>query len=311
MPDSIVALAGGVGAARFLEGLAAVVRPERITIIGNTGDDLELHGLHISPDLDIVAYTLAGIVDTTQGWGIAGDTFHALESLGRLGVETWFRLGDRDLATHIYRTRHLRCGRTLSEVTAEIARALGVRATLLPMSDDRVRTLVHTDAGTLEFQDYFVKRRCQDEVRGLTFDGVEGARPAPGVIEAIRNAGTVIVCPSNPLISIGPILAVPGVREALRATRARVAAISPIVGGRALKGPADRMMRGLRLAPSARTVAEMYRDFVDVFVIDQADAADREAVERLGLAVLVTDTVMSSRRREIALAEVVTTEPRA
>lgn len=303
---AVVALAGGVGAARFLEGLASLVPRERLIIIGNTGDDLELYGLHISPDLDTVAYTLAGVAHPEQGWGMAGDTFGCLLALGRYTNETWFRLGDRDLATHLYRTELLRRGATLSEATSRIARALGVRArALLPMSDDRVRTRVETDAGLLDFQVYFVARRAENGVRGIIFDGAAEARPAPGVLESIMTASTVIICPSNPLISIGPILAVPGVRQALRQTQARVLAISPIVGGRALKGPADRMMRDLGMEASARQVAELYRDFAEVFVLDGTDAEQAASVEELGMKCVVTETVMTGPAERVALAQAV------
>lgn len=300
----IVALAGGVGAARFLDGLVAVTAPERVVIVGNTGDDFELHGLHISPDLDTVAYTMAGIADPERGWGIRGDTHECLRSLGRYGRPTWFQLGDRDLATHLYRTELLRQGLGLSEATARICEKLGVSAKLVPATDARLRTRVDTLEGRLDFQVYFVERRTEPEVTGVVFDGVETARPAPGVLETIAAASAVIVCPSNPLISIGPILAVPGIREALRTTPARVAAISPIVGGKALKGPADRMMRGLGMDPSAVAVARLYRDFVDVFIMDEVDRACAPAVEALGMRAVVTQTVMRDAASRRALAAV-------
>ena len=302
MAGEIVALAGGVGAARFLEGAAAVVEPERLVVIGNTGDDLELHGLHVSPDLDTVAYTLAGVEDGTKGWGLDGDSFECLGWLKRYTTETWFALGDRDLATHLFRTSLLRQGQTLSQVTATICRALGVRARLLPMTDDRFRTKLETDEGRLDFQVYFVSRRTEPNVHGITLEGAEEARPAPGVLEAIAGAAGIIVCPSNPLISIGPILAVPGIRRALRETKAPVAAISPIVGGRALKGPADRMMRGVGLEASARQVAEMYQDFADLFVMDNADRAETARVEAMGMKTVVTKTVMKDKAAKAALA---------
>ena len=298
----IVALAGGVGAGRFLQGLAAVVPPQRLVVIGNTGDDLELHGLYICPDLDTVTYALAGVVNPVQGWGLKQDTFACLAALERFTPETWFRLGDRDLATHLFRSDQLRRGARLSEVTRRIAEAFGVRARLLPMSDDRVRTRVKTGAGLLDFQVYFVQRRAEDEVRGIVLDGVEQARPAPDVLEAIRGAAAVILCPSNPLISIGPILAVPGIRQALRETPARVAALSPIVGGRALKGPADRMLRSLGLEASAWQVAQLYRDFLDVFVMDHADEPDAGRIEELGVRTRSTDTIMKGHRERVALA---------
>jgi LPPG:FO 2-phospho-L-lactate transferase len=301
----IVALAGGVGAARFLDGLARVVDPARLRIIGNTADDTEIHGLHISPDLDTVAYTLAGLANTKHGWGLKGDTFRCLEALRQLGAEAWFQLGDRDFATHLYRTARLRDGATLAGITREMSAAWGLASTLVPMSDDRVRTMVKTRRGTLDFQTYFVRRAARDYVLGVNFDGAKQARPAAGVLRAIRNAAGVIICPSNPIISIGPILAVPGIREALRKTRAPVAAISPIVGGRALKGPAARMMKSLGMRVSALGVAELYRDFVDVFVLDRADAAQAAGVEKLGMRAVVTDTIMTGIARKKALARAV------
>ena len=223
MSKPIVALAGGVGAARFLEGLVRVVDPGRLWIVGNTADDTEMHGLHISPDLDTVAYTLAGLANPQHGWGLDGDTFHCLEALRKLGAEAWFQLGDRDFATHLYRTTRLREGATLTQVTAELAAAHGLRMRLLPMTDQRVRTLVKTRGGVLDFQTYFVRRGARDTVLGVTFDGARKARPAAGLLQAIRRAAGIIVCPSNPIISIGPILAVPGIREALRRSAAPVA----------------------------------------------------------------------------------------
>lgn len=305
MIEPIVALAGGVGAARFLDGLSRVVDPARLWIVGNTADDTEMHGLHISPDLDTVAYTLAGLANPQHGWGMEGDTFHCLEALRRLGAEAWFQLGDSDIATHLYRTARLRQGATLAQVTGELTAAWGLRSTLAPMSNDRVRTLVETRRGTLDFQTYFVRRRAKDVVRGVSFEGVAQARPAPGLLRAIREAPGVIVCPSNPIISIGPILAVPGIREALRKTRARVVAVSPIVGGRALKGPAARMMKSLGLRVSALGVAELYRDFADVFVLDRVDRSLAAKVEALGMRPVVTDTIMTGMARKKALARAV------
>lgn len=305
MIKPIVALAGGIGAARFLEGLARVVDPGRLWIIGNTGDDTEMHGLHISPDLDTVAYTLAGLANRLHGWGLAGDTFHCLEALRKLGAEAWFQLGDRDFATHLYRTVRLREGATLTQVTAELAAAQGLRMRLLPMTDQRVRTLVKTRRGVLDFQTYFVRRRARDTVLGVSFKGARKARPAAGLLQAIRQAAGIIVCPSNPIISVGPILAVPGIREALRETAAPVAAISPIVGGRALKGPAARMMKSLGMRVSAVGVAEMYRDFVDVFVLDSIDERHAAKVEALGMRAVITDTIMTSLGRKTGLARVV------
>ena len=301
----IVALAGGVGAARFLAGLVRVIAPQKLLVIGNTGDDAEIHGLEISPDLDTVVYTLAGLADPVRGWGLEGDTFRCLQALGRLGAETWFQLGDRDLATHLYRTERLRQGATLTEVTGEIAGARGVRARVVPMSDQPVRTRLETRRGSLDFQTYFVRRRARDAVLGVRLAGVEEARPAPGVLEAVAEARAVVVCPSNPILSIGPILAVPGIREALRNTRAPVAAISPIVGGRALKGPAARMMRSMGLRPSALQVAELYRDFLDVFVLDRLDESLAPRIEALGMRAVVTNTIMTGLAEKKALARVV------
>ncbi len=304
----VVALAGGVGAARFLDGLARVLPPERLFIIGNTADDAEIHGLHISPDLDTVTYTLAGLADPQRGWGIRGDRFHCLEALGRLGGETWFQLGDRDLATHLFRTERLRQGATLTQVTAEITAALGMRSTLVPMSDACVRTRICTATGELEFQTYFVKRRARDRVAGVRFDGAEEATPAAGILEAIAEAEAIIVCPSNPFISVGPILAVPGIREALKMRRERVAAISPIVGGRALKGPAAAMMKSMKIRPAAVEVAKLYADFVSLFVLDEVDSKQSAAVEELGMHPLVTGTIMHGQRERKALARVVVRE---
>ncbi len=294
-----------MGAARFLDGLARVAGPERLCIIGNVGDDAEIHGLHIAPDLDTVMYTLAGLAHREHGWGIEGDTFRCLEALGRLGGETWFQLGDRDLATHLYRTERLRAGATLSQVTREIAAALGVRAVIVPATDQRVRTMVRTPAGELDFQTYFVRRRAGDAVRGLRYAGARQASAAPGVLEAIAQAAAVVLCPSNPFISIGPILAVPGVRQALRRARCPVVAISPIVGGKALKGPAARMMRSLGHPVSAFGVAQLYRDFVKVFVLDQVDARKAREIEGLGMRAVVTNTIMAGMREKRALARAV------
>jgi LPPG:FO 2-phospho-L-lactate transferase len=301
----IVALAGGVGAARFLDGLVHVHPPAEICVIGNTGDDAEMHGLHISPDLDTVVYTLAGMANPVHGWGIAGDTFHCLEALGKLNAETWFQLGDRDLALHIHRTARLRAGETLSAVTAATARALGVKCVLRPMSDDPVRTIIQTPHGPLAFQIYFVQRRAQDEVLGVDFQGAESARPAPGVLADIRSAVSIILCPSNPIISIGPILAVPGIRQALRRRKCPSIAISPIIGGRALKGPAADMMRSMGMDVSALGVAQLYRGLIDVFVLDRADKALAPAVEQLGMRAIVTNTIMSGTAQKRALARTV------
>lgn len=301
----IVALAGGVGAARFLDGLARVAPPEQLFIIGNTGDDAEIHGLHISPDLDTVLYTLSGLANPVNGWGVRQETFRCLEELKRLGADAWFQLGDRDLATHIYRTEQLRSGRSLSAVTEQIAHSRGVRAVIRPMSDDRVRTMIKTPRDLLEFQTYFVRRRARDKVTGVSFEGARSARPGPGVLRAIRTASAIIFSPSNPIISIGPILAVPGIKEALRARNALSVAISPLVGGRAIKGPTADMMKSLGLRSSALGIAELYRGLVDIMVIDRQDGRLASPIEKLGIRVVVTNTIMSGIPQKKALARVV------
>jgi len=306
----IVALAGGVGAARFLTGLVKLINEDELTIIVNTGDDIELYGLHISPDIDIVTYTLAGIVDDEKGWGIKGDTFYCLRMLGKYGYETWFNLGDRDLATHIHRMYLLKKGLKLSEVTAEICKALGLKVKILPMTDDMFKTRIITKAGSMHFQEYLVKRGAKDEVLGVEFVGVEDAKPAQGVIDSIMNAEGVILCPSNPIVSIGTILSVNGVREALRQTGAVKAAVTPIVAGAPIKGPADRLMKGLGLEVSAYSVANLYKDFLNVFVLDEADFDEKERIERLGLKVRVTNTIMKSFKDKIRLARIVLEEIR-
>jgi LPPG:FO 2-phospho-L-lactate transferase len=301
----IAALAGGVGASKFLLGLSTVQPPEQITIIANTGDDIELLGLRISPDIDTVTYTLAGVINEATGWGLADDTFECLNWLSRYGEARWFNLGDRDLATHIYRTHQLRQGRSLTEATDHIRRSFGVRSTILPMTDAYMPTRVVTDEGEMHFQEYFVRRRCEPRVNQIRFDGDESARPAPGVVNAILDADAVIVCPSNPFISIGPVLAVPGILDALKKTRAEVIAITPIIGGRALKGPAADMLRDLGHEVSARGVALVYQDFVDVFVLDELDATIEPDIKELGMRVVVTNTVMSTLEDKQRLARTV------
>ena len=301
----ISVLAGGVGAARFLQGLLAVHRPSDVTIISNVGDDCEWFGLHVSPDIDIVLYHLSGRADEERGFGVKGDTYNVLDAISVYGYDTWFRLGDRDLATCITRTDLMRRGRTLAEATAEIASALLVPARITPATNDRLRTKIRTDDGVLDFQEYFVRRRTEGHAWETLFDGAASSRPAPGVIEAIHEAEAVILTPSNPLVSIGPILSVPGVRDALRETEARVAAVSPIVGGKTIKGPADRMLRDQGLAASAATIGKLYEDFLDLLVIDKADEALRPEIEALGLEVAVTDTIMDSMEKKAALASTV------
>ena len=298
----ITVLAGGVGAAKFLQGLVRVVEPAEVTVIVNTGDDVELHGLHISPDVDTITYTLAGLSDDVRGWGVRDDTFSGLSILKRLGHETWFNLGDQDMALHIHRTQQLRSGRTLSEVTAQVADSFSIGCKILPMSDDRVETRIITAEDDLGFQEYLVKRGAADPVKAIELAGVETAQPAAGVLEAIGEAEGIIIAPSNPLISIGPILAVKGVRDALIGCDTQVVAISPIVGGEAIKGPAADMMRGMGLEVSAYQVAELYRDFLDVFILDYADAEQLDRVQGLGLRAIATDTIMKGMAEKIALA---------
>ncbi|MEM0254353.1 MAG: 2-phospho-L-lactate transferase [Candidatus Bathyarchaeia archaeon] len=301
----IVALAGGVGAARLLRGLVKLVKPEDVVVIGNIGDDLELFGLHISPDLDIVAYTLAGIVDEERGWGIAGDTFHCLEMLKKLGFEAWFRLGDRDLAIHIARTMMLREGCTLSEATRRICEMLGIKVRIIPVSDNPIRTRVKVNGRFLDFQDYFVKRGAVDAVEGVMFEGADEAKPAPGVIEAIKGAKRIIICPSNPILSIAPILSVSGVREALRGSASPIVGVSPIIGGRAVKGPLAKVMECLGMEASAYGVANFYKGLISHFVIDKLDAWLKPRIERLGIKVIIADTLMKSLEDSVNLARVV------
>ena len=301
----VTAVAGGTGAAKLLRGLAACLAPGELTVIGNTGDDTEIWGLHVSPDLDTVTYALAGRLDVARGWGLAGETFRCLEAMGDLGAETWFNLGDRDLATHVHRTRALRAGAPLSTVTAELARRLGVSARILPMSDDAVRTRVRTPDGWLTFQEYFVREKAQGEVRAVEYAGADAARPAPGVLEAIAEAGLVVICPSNPVTSVGPVLAVPGIADALGARRARVVAVSPIVGGAAVSGPATALMRARGLDVSPLGVAAAYAPWLGTLVLDRLDDAHADALRRAGVRAVAADTLMTDRAREVALARVV------
>jgi len=299
---TITALGGGVGASKLLLGLYEVMDPAALTIIVNTGDDIVLHGLKISPDLDIVTYTLAGIVDPGKGWGIRGETFHALKRLAAYGRANWFNLGDRDLATHIHRSALLEEGKTLSEAAESIRVALGVKARILPMSDDPVPTIIESNEGAMHFQKYLVKRRAEPVIEDIQFRGAEAARPAPGVLEAISEAGRIIICPSNPLISIGPILAVPGVRGQLRARKKDVFAVCPIVGGKSLKGPSDKMLGQLGHEVTALGVAKLCADFTGTFVIDPADKAQAKAIEVLGMKVAVLPTVMNTLTQKRKLA---------
>jgi LPPG:FO 2-phospho-L-lactate transferase len=301
----ITVIAGGVGAARFLQGLLGVKRPSDVTVVSNVGDDAEFFGLHVSPDIDAVLYHLAGMANEEQGFGLTGDTYNVLEALPKYGYDTWFKLGDRDLATCIARTHLLRRGKTLAEATAALADSLVVPARIIPATNDRLRTKIRTDDEVLDFQEYFVRERTEGHAREIVFEGAESAEPAPGVIKAVREAAGVIVTPSNPLVSVAPALAVPGVREALRETEAKVAAVSPIVGGQAIKGPAARMLRDQGLEASPVSVARLYKDFLDVLVIDAVDESLAAEVEETGVKAVVTDTIMASMQKKEALARTV------
>ena len=305
----ICVLSGGVGAAKFLRGLLRVIPPTDVTAVVNTADDMTLHGLHISPDLDTVTYTLADEVNPETGWGLRGETLQAMESLRRYGGQDWFTLGDRDLGTHLYRTQRLSEGASLAEVTGEIARAWGLELTIVPVTDDPLATMI-TLAGDdasaeISFQDYFVGRQHGVPISAVRFAGADEASPAPGVIEAITDAEVVVIAPSNPIVSIGPLLAIPGVADTLRGARDRTVAISPIVAGAALKGPADRMLVELGHEATVVGVAKIYADYASTLVIDDADAASHESVEACGLRCVETDTIMASPDIAAALARTV------
>jgi LPPG:FO 2-phospho-L-lactate transferase len=288
----VCALAGGVGGAKVAAGLQAALPPGDLSVVVNTADDFDLWGLRICPDLDTVMYTLAGLANRQTGWGVEDESFDALGMISGYGEDAWFKLGDRDLATHILRTQRLRAGARLAQVTASLASALGIRNTLLPMSDEPVSTILKTPEGLLEFQEYFVRRRQRDEVLGIELRGIEAARVPAEVSEAVGGAEAIVLCPSNPVVSIGPILAVPGMRELLAGSPAPKVAVSPIVGGRALKGPADKMLRTLGHEVSATGVARMYGGLVDGFVLDLADEEEAPEISSLGMRVLSTDAVM-------------------
>jgi LPPG:FO 2-phospho-L-lactate transferase len=305
----VTVLAGGVGAARFLRGLRSLLDPRRLTVIVNTADDETFFGLHVSPDVDTVVYTLANVVDPVQGWGVQNDSFRCLAALARFSDATWFRLGDLDLATHIVRTAALRSGTTLTAVTARIARAHGVRTTVLPMSDRPVRTFIDVDGhGRLPFQEYLVRRRARGRVRRIVLQGARRARPTVAALAAVQRAHYIIIPPSNPLVSIGPILALAGMRNALRRTGARIAAISPIIAGAPVKGPLHRMLKGTGREVSPVGVAKLYRDFADVFVIDTRDAALAPRIAALGMRPVITDTLMTTVAKSTALARTVLAE---
>ena len=290
----IVVLTGGTGGAKLIEGLAAEIDPAELTIICNTGDDCVLHGLHISPDIDTITYTLAGLIDDARGWGIKGDTFTTLEQLGRLGADTWFKLGDKDLATHICRTGLLSERVRLSQATDIIRRTLGIKAAILPMSDDRVQTRLRAGDKELTFQEYFVKERWQPMVRKVYYAGAVKSKPAPGVLNALSFASAIVVCPSNPVTSIGPILAVPGIRDALKKTSATVVGVSPIIGAAAITGPAHKLMAAIDMEVSALGVARAYADYLDVFVIANEDESLKAGIEELNIRAVTADIRMNA-----------------
>jgi LPPG:FO 2-phospho-L-lactate transferase len=298
----VCALAGGVGGAKLAAGLQEALPLGDLTVVVNTADDFDLWGLRICPDLDTVMYTLAGISNPETGWGLAGESFDVLNMLARYGEDTWFMLGDRDLATHVLRTARLRAGETLTTVTNALSGSLGVRSVVLPMSDDKVSTVLKTPAGLLEFQEYFVRREQRDEVLGVELRGIEDARPTEAVLGAVAAADVVVFCPSNPVVSVGPILTLPGMRAALAASSAPKVAVSPIVGRRALKGPADRMLASLGHEVSAAGVAAMYEGLVDAMVVDRVDLRERAGIEALGMRVLATDSVMRGAADRARLA---------
>lgn len=301
----IVALAGGTGAAKLLRGLSGIIEPSRLAVVGNTGDDFECWGLHVSPDLDSVTYALAGLLDREKGWGVAGDTFHCLDAMRRFGGLTWFQLGDRDLATHLFRTERLRGGATLSAATGAITGVLGVAARLIPMSDDPVRTRLLTPSGWLGFQEFFVRERARPAVREVAYAGADVARPAPGVVEAIQDAEAIVVCCSNPVTSIAPILAVPGIVPALRETSAPVVAVSPIIGDAPVSGPAGQLLQTRGLPVSAVSIAELYRPWLDVLVVDHTDAGLAPEIAARGARAVTAETLMTDAASERALARAV------
>ncbi len=298
----ITVLSGGTGGAKFIDGLRHVVPARDLTIIVNTADDLEWWGLYVSPDMDSITYVLAGLLSKERGWGVQGDTFYCLQTMGELREPIWFKTGDRDLALHLLRTRLLGQGKTLAEVGAEIATRMGVPARILPMTNARVETRVDTPAGELSFEEFFVQRWYQDPVKSVRFAGIDSAEPAPGVLDAIMNASAILIAPSNPVTSIGPILAVPGIKEALQQTRAPIAAVSPIVGDATVSGPAGILMAAHGLPVSLAGVAQAYSDFLDILVADSQDAQAAEALQTPALHVLCADTIMSTVGARIELA---------
>jgi LPPG:FO 2-phospho-L-lactate transferase len=298
----ILAFSGGVGGAKLVQGLAAHVPADQLTVVVNTADDFEHLGLYIAPDVDTVMYTLAGLASQERGWGLAGETWNALQMLGRYGVETWFQLGDRDLGTHILRTRALCQGCSLSEITAELCRRLDVGPRVIPMTDDRVTTYIETPDGLLHFQEYFVRERCESQVLGVQIRGLEAATPSLPFRQALAEADAVILTPSNPVVSLGPILGLPGVQDALRTSHATRIAVTPLIGGQAVKGPTVPLMQAVGWTPTAAGVAHLYAEFLDFFVLDVRDETLRPEIEALGLTVHVTDTLMTDATDKARLA---------
>ena len=306
MKTKVLALCGGVGGAKLALGLSRILKPEALLTVVNTGDDFRHLGLHVSPDLDTVMYTLAGAADPERGWGLAGETWHFMQALARLGGPDWFNLGDKDLATHIYRTRALEQGMGLAEVTRALCRSFDIAHPILPMSDDPLQTVVCTDQGELPFQDYFVRLACRPRVQAIRFNGADTARPHPDFAAWLNSKETdaIILCPSNPFLSIAPILSLPDIRAALQSTPAPVIAISPIVGGKALKGPATKIMTDLEMPTNNLSIATYYRDFLDVLIIDNCDNHEVQTIEKLGIKVKPASTVMQSLHDRVSLAQV-------
>lgn len=302
----ITALGGGVGAAKFLKGLSAVLQPGELNIIVNTGDDIDIYGFRVSPDIDTVIYRLSDMIDQKKGWGIKDDTYNCLDTLSGLGYQTWFRLGDKDFAVQMYKKDLRERGIPDSEITLNLASKLNIKGvTILPMSDDPVETWIKTDEDILHFQEYYIKHSMTPPVIDVIFKGANNARPAPGVLESVMRSDIVLICPSNPIISIGPILEVKGIKKALMETEAKIAAISPLIGGRPLKGPADRLMRGLGMEVSSTQIARIYNDFLDVMIIDNTDKEEQEKIRELGIETIKTDTVMSNDRKSEQLSKIV------
>lgn len=302
----ITALGGGVGAAKFLKGLSQIIPPESLSIVVNTGDDIDFYGLRISPDIDTIIYRLSNQIDKKKGWGVKNDTFNCLKSFAILGFETWFQIGDKDFATHIYKSILSEEGLTLTEITKKISEKFGISdINILPMTNESVETWIETDIGEIHFQEYYIKHRMEPEVIGINIKGIEDAKPAPAVIESINEAELIIICPSNPIISIGPILGIKGIKEALIESKAKKIAVSPLIGGKPLKGPADKLMKGLGLEASSTEIAKLYKDFLNIMVLDQSDSDEAKDIEELGIQTLVTDIIISDDFKSMQLSKTI------